>query len=85
MKDVKVKNSGSWLSSLFLLQASLLIPFLSFYSLCTSISVFLFELSAVKLRDRVLILMGKAYRSIRLEDLCILLGQPEEEVKLGMG
>ena len=36
---------------------------------------------AVKLRDRVLTLIGRAYKNIRIADLCSLLGQSEDQVR----
>ena len=42
---------------------------------------FSLRISTVKLRDRVLVLIGRAYRSIRLANLVTLLGQSETEVK----
>ena len=39
----------------------------------------------VKLQERVLCLVCKAYRTIRVSDLCALLGQTEEEVRQGKG
>ena len=49
---------------------------------CVYVSFFLL---AVKLRDRVSVLIGRAYKSIRVSDLCALLGQPEGEINKGEG
>ena len=46
------------------------------------ISIILFFTSSLaKLRERLLILVGKAYTTIRVPDLCTLLGQSEAKIK----
>lgn len=47
------------------------------------ITVLVYFFLAVKLRDRVLVLIGRAYKSIRVSDLCALLGQPEDKICKG--
>ena len=43
--------------------------------------IFLASLPLVKLRERVLVLVGKSYTTIRVPDLCALLGQSESDVR----